>query len=320
MDPPASFAARAVAAADRLSPAERRVATYLRDNREEALMASAAALGARAGTSDATVVRTARTLGYAGLDDLRRALAEELRRDLTLPERLAHTLGAVGDSPDAALDATLRVHDASLERLRRDVSGAPFAAAVEHVATARRVVAFGIGPSSAMASYLAMQLSRIGLDAVALTETGLLLADGLRRLRPGDHVVAFAYGRPYRELDVLLAHAARCGAPTVLLTDTLAETLRDRVDLVLPVPRGRSDMVSMHAATLVLIEALLVGVAARRRDAAIASLEELNALRAALTGRDMDLPGARPGATGVRREARPGPRPSGRGRNSASRP
>jgi hypothetical protein len=46
----------------------------------------------------------------------------------------------------------------------------------------------------------------------------------------------------------------------------------------------------MHTATLALFEALLVGVAAQRPAATIASLKLLNELRAQLAGKPMDLP------------------------------
>src|SRR6266851_516748 len=119
-------------------------------------------------------------------------------------------------------------------------------------------------PSSAMAEYFVIQLARFGLDAVSLTRTGLLFADDLQKLREGDLVVILAYGRLYRELMVMLDTARRRGVGSILLTDTLVSVLRRKVDLVLPVARGRADMLSMHTATLGLIEALLVGVAMRR--------------------------------------------------------
>ena len=49
-------------------------------------------------------------------------------------------------------------------------------------------------------------------------------------------------------------------------------------------------MLSTHTATLGLIEALLVGVAARRPGETLASLEKLNEMRRKLTGKSMKLP------------------------------
>ena len=91
----------ALRAAD-MSPAERRVVRYFQGNREEVLISSAAALAAKAETSDATVVRATRALGFSGLDELRRALADELRTSLSPAERLSRTLDEVGDDLFAA--------------------------------------------------------------------------------------------------------------------------------------------------------------------------------------------------------------------------
>jgi hypothetical protein len=48
-------------------------------------------------------------------------------------------------------------------------------------------------------------------------------------------------------------------------------------------------MLSMHTATLGFIEALLVGVAAKRPDETLASLKALNEARQKLAGQPMNL-------------------------------
>ena len=113
------FAERIADSAAGLSPAARRVARYFLDNREEVLVASAAALAAKTETSDATVVRTAKALGFSGLDELRRALADEIRTAPSPADRLTRTLGEVGDSLSAALTLTLDIHMRALDALRR---------------------------------------------------------------------------------------------------------------------------------------------------------------------------------------------------------
>lgn len=100
----------------------------------------------------------------------------------------------------------------------------------------------------------------------------------------------FAYGRVYPELASMLDHAKTLGLSTILFSDTLGAKLRDQVTLSLSVPRGRTDMLSMHTTTLALIEALLVGVAMTRPTRTLASLKLLNELRANVAGKRMDLP------------------------------
>lgn len=295
MEPVVTFNDRLKACADQISPAEQRVSQFFLENREEVLIASASALARQAGTSDATVVRTAKALGFSGMEDLRRTLARELRENLSPASRVAHTLSEVGDDLASALDMTLDIHQKSLEGLRRDITPDHFQSAVQSITGARRVFIFGIGPSAAMADYFMVQLGRFGIDALSLTQTGLLLADDVQKFAKGDLLMIFAYNRVYQELNVLLDQADRLGLGKILFSDTLGVKLRTRVDLVLPVARGRADMLSMHTATLALIEALLVGVAMRRPKKTIASLESLNKIRTALAGKSMGLPTTKSG-------------------------
>jgi DNA-binding MurR/RpiR family transcriptional regulator len=169
---------------------------------------------------------------------------------------------------------------------------------VDAVAGAARVLVFGLGPSSAIADYLVIQLGRFGLIAEALSNTGPLFADDLRRVREGDLVIILAYGRVYAELAALLDEIARLGLRSFLITDSLADRLRRRVDFVLSVPRGRAEMLSMHTATLGFIEALLVGVATRRPAETLASLQALNEAREKLGGGAANLSIAQPLASG----------------------
>src|SRR5215472_4839649 len=117
-----SFDDRVAERLSQMSPAEQRVARFFHANREEVLIASAAALAAKTETSDATVVRTAKALGFSGLDELRQTLVDEIRAALSPADRLTRTLGEVGDSLSAAFTLTLDIHMHALEGLRRSIS------------------------------------------------------------------------------------------------------------------------------------------------------------------------------------------------------
>jgi DNA-binding MurR/RpiR family transcriptional regulator len=284
---------RVAANRERLSPAERDVARFFQGNREEVMVASAQALATRIGTSDATVVRATRALGYAGMEAMRRDLAAEMRASLAPASRVARTLGDTGCDPKSAFDMTIAIHERALDKLRRDIGPALFKATVDRLAAARRIVVFGIGPSAAIAAYFAFQLNRFGIAAASLSETGQSLADGLHRLQRGDLLVMLAYTRRTPELDALLDRADQLGLGKILLSDSLGVALAGRIDLSLPVERGRADRISMHTVTLGLIEALLVGVAARRPDKTMKSLMSLDSLRAKLAGCGRRRPRAR---------------------------
>src|ERR1700750_570118 len=134
-----------------LRPAERAVAQYLLDAGPEALVMSAAALAERLGTSDATGVRTAQSLGFAGLRELRRALASRGAPEPRLAERLQRTL--TDTSPDALLAAGIANLRAGLQTLDERIAPQRFERAVNVLASKDRVVWRGIGPSACLAAY-----------------------------------------------------------------------------------------------------------------------------------------------------------------------
>ena len=266
----------------RLSPAERRVARFFSDHKQEVLLGSAAKIASRTGTSDATVVRTAQSLGFDGLSALRQTLLADLTRMPTPGGRLQRTLEEAGDGPAAALSHVIDIHEQALAVLRRPDVAPHFTRAVEILGDARRRHVFGIGPSGALARYATLQFNRIGLPTNALAESGVGLADGLLSFAEGDAILMIAYAPLYREVSVLLEEAKRRSVPVVLVSDSLGPLVSDRVAEVLPVPRGKADHLAMHGGTMVLVEAAIVALASRRRDTAFDSLDRLNRLRSAI--------------------------------------
>jgi DNA-binding MurR/RpiR family transcriptional regulator len=281
-----TYAERVAERGDELAPAERRVAELLLDLGPEATLLSAAALAEQLGTSDATVVRTAKSLGYSGLAELRRALAA-YGDNPPLRERLRRTLEQTAD--DELFAAAIRNHLSALETLTRNVSSQAFQEAVAILAGCNRVVWRGVGPSAHLAAYGQLITQRIGKPSTALVHTGTSFADELLTLAPDDAIVVFAYGRLQSHVRVLLQHAETLAAPVVLITDALGRRLDAAVTTTLQCGRGTPGLFASHGTTLVVVEALVVALAATQRPESEASLTKLNELRAALVGRRIDV-------------------------------
>ncbi len=262
-----------------LSPAEQRVARFVAEQKEAVLLFSAAQIAARLGTSDATVVRTARSLGFDGLSKLREALLADLTGTSSQGSRLRRTLDEVGDDADVALRHVLSIHREATKILAAPEFQHRFSRAVDVLYAARRRHVFGIGPSGCLAEYATLQFNRIGQTTEVLSDSGIGLADKLTRFAEGDALLMIAYAPIYQEVAVTLDAAERSRIPVLLVSDSLGPFVHGRVAEVLPVPRGRADHLAMHGGTLVLIEAMIVALAARNRDAALASLEALSTLR-----------------------------------------
>ncbi len=264
---------------DRLSPAFLKVAGYIDHNRLTVLTSSALEIARAAGTSDATVVRTVQALGFSGLNELRRELAAGFGQRATPADNLKRTLEDAAAEVDGVIGTLLEVYAAGLEILRTDEFRDNLLKALQKLHGARRIVVFGIGPTAHIAAYFAARLRRKGRHQKVIDKTGTALADQLLDLAPGDAVVMLAYGALYKEADVTLSEARRLRLPVILLTDSPRNQLSGRAQVVLTVPRGRSERLALHGVTVFCLEMLLLGLAAGGADKALSTLADLERLR-----------------------------------------
>lgn len=275
---------RRIAGASRpLSPATLQVVRYVQDNPGVAVTCSAADLARRMGLSDATVIRAAQALGFEGLAELRRALATALE-GASPATRMERTLNEVGEDAGRAIDAALQAHHEALVALRSAAWRDKLVMAVGVLGSAQRTAVFGIGPSGMLARYVSILLARVGRPTLCLDATGIALADQLLDLRAGDALLLIAYGRAYKEVTATIDVARQKRLPMVLVTDSLESRLARHADVIVSVQRGRAEHVALHGATLVVLEALVLGLSATDRPRSLGALRQLNALREAVLG------------------------------------
>jgi DNA-binding MurR/RpiR family transcriptional regulator len=284
-----SFSGRAARYHNELGPAGQRVVRYIEQNPAAALASSAQELAAAASTSDATVIRTAQTLGYGGLADLKQALVATLDGKSTAADDMRRTLAGLDAGAIQALDMVLEAHQDALDTLRSPGFREQMGRVLPVLHMAERIVVFGIGPSSAIARYVVTVLARSGRNSKCLDSTGIMLADQMLDLRSGDAVLALAYGRAYREVTGLFREARRLRLPVVLVSESDDSPLAKSADVVVVIPRGKRQRVALHGGTLVGMEALALMLAAVDPEKAVATLDRLNVLRTAVSGQRHDV-------------------------------
>jgi DNA-binding MurR/RpiR family transcriptional regulator len=274
---------RVQARAESLTPALRRVAIFIDSHRLEVLTQPATQLAGSIGTSDATVIRAVKALGFDGLPELKRELAALIGRGRTAADNLSRTLAEPATGTDAAVDMVLGFHHETIEAMLTGDTRAQLGAAIELLKPAKSIGLFGIGPSALLVRYTALLLGRHGRRAVTLDSSGSLLADQLLTLRDASALLMLTYGRAYREAATTIAEAKRLKLPIIVISDSLDERLAKNVDLVVRVARGRPDRVALHGTTLICLEAIVFGLAASEGKSALATLERLNDLRRSIS-------------------------------------
>ncbi len=279
---PPTLQERVTARFESLTATERKVAAYLSDHPQQAAFSSAEQIAAATGTSDASVIRTAQSLGFDGLPGLKRTLQEHLGTLLTPAHMLHNTMSSFQNGPEGLLGTMLAERVDMLEEVRRALDPAEFRRAVEVIASSHEVLVWGIGGTASLVEYAVTRLNRLGYRARPASDTGFALVDRLLPLAADDVVLAIAHSRVRAELEVTLEHAADVGAKVVLVTDTLGEALKDMTDVIVSSPSGKPDMYGSQSMILIVLEALTLAVGAQDEARAMAAFDKRIELREAI--------------------------------------
>ncbi|MEQ3549354.1 MurR/RpiR family transcriptional regulator [Pseudonocardia nematodicida] len=254
------------------------VAAYCLRHPDTVSTSSAAELGAATGTSDATVVRTARALGYRGVKEMRRAAAALISSRSDPGAVMARRIEQVsaGSSP---FDRVVRDTVRGVESLGEFIAADEWEAAVDVLAAADRILVYGLPPVGFVAEHLALMLGRIGRSAVAGSATGVALADRLLSTGPVGAAVVFAPVRQFPEVTTVVRYLRDQQVPCVLVTEALDMPIAAEADHVLVTPRTSLDTAGESTLPLVVAQALLMSLAARDRAGSGAAMDRLHALR-----------------------------------------
>lgn len=259
-----------------LATAEQRVARFLTEEPAEGVRLPVKQLAARIGVSDATVVRTAQALGFAGLRELKLALAAEL----AAPLAAVHEAIGPGDDNPTILRKVLASDSQAVLDAAATVDPATFDRAVSMLAAAPRVDCLGVGSSLPICLDAAYRFVRIGLPAFCF---------------PDPHMQAVAAGQlPANAVALVVSHTGRttetlaaarsakgAGAFLVLLTSHAGTPLEALVDVALVCAARetiyRTEAMASRIAHLAVVDALTVALATRRFDEAYAAMEQADA-------------------------------------------
>jgi DNA-binding MurR/RpiR family transcriptional regulator len=261
----------------RLAGSLRKVAELILADPTAIAHCSAAELGRRTGTSQATVTRFCRAIGLDSYQHLLIELAKERGRsetsdwsnaeispDISPDDSLERVVSVVGHADLRAVQQTIERID--LEALER---------AAQAVARARRIDVYGVGGSGAVAQETETRLFRIGCAVRGWNEVHAA-ATSAALLTPADVAIGISHSGSTRETVEPLELAKERGATTVAITADPRSPLARAADVRLisssTETSFRTGSIGARHSVLVLIDCLYVRVAQLSYARASASL------------------------------------------------
>lgn len=207
---------------DTLRASERRVADFVLAHPDHVVSSSVTEVAEASGTSEATVMRFCRALGYRGFPEIKLVLARDLARHDggAEPERplvVTASVGAIAarvfESAVQALIDTMELQQASqLER------------AVDALASASRIIICGAGSVAAVAREAERKFQLIGLWALAYTDPQLQLI-AVSQVDPRDVVFGISHSGNARHVLRAMEIGAERGATTIGLANYVGSPL-----------------------------------------------------------------------------------------------
>lgn len=244
-----------------LPRAEKAVAQYMLDNFEQISDMTLVTLASETGTSEATVIRLCKNLGYSSFVQLRQAfaMASYTENSVFEAESVKHS-----DSMAVIFDKVTQNLVQSLSNTRVLLSD-NYDKALEAIINARSVLFCSIGDSQPLCELACIKFRRLGINCFAPKDVMLQYESAMRC---GHEDVLIALSNSGRSGNVIKTAklAKQHGATTICITQTGRSPLLKFTDISLftssvDLTIGRDSMCKRIVA-LVIIESLYLGIIA----------------------------------------------------------
>jgi DNA-binding MurR/RpiR family transcriptional regulator len=214
-----------------LTKAEKKVADYVKDNPEEAVMATVTDLAESAGVGETSVIRFCRKLGFRGYHEFKLSIAQDL---VNIPSFSTVKIEEEDDVMTIARKITKR-NEMMLQNTLDLINPDDLGQAVRRMVAANKIYIYGVGSSGITALDLHYRLMRIGINAEAHRDAHII-AMSASLVKRGDAVFGITTSGSTRDLVDPLRLAKANGADVICLTSHLRSPVTAHAGTVLLIP------------------------------------------------------------------------------------
>lgn len=257
----------------RLSKGQKLIAEFILKHYDKAAFMTAAKLGDSVNVSESTVVRFANELGYEGYPELQKALQELIKTKLTTVQRIELSNDFMGD--DSVITSVLKSDINNIRDSLEKIDSKTFDEIVDKILSAKKIYIIGLRSSTTLAEFLGFYLNLI-LDNVRVVSHGVSdIFEQLLRLDSDDLIIGMGFPRYSSRTIDALNYAKKNGATVIALTDSMLSPLTENADYTLLAQSNMASFVDSLVAPMSVINALIVAVGLREKDAISQSFEKL---------------------------------------------
>lgn len=243
------------------------LADFVSSSPDEVALGTVSSLASQAGVQPSTVVRFARTLGFAGFSDMQAVFRDRLRvRNVTYRDRV-NALHRVDGEPLEASVIFTGFYEAALESLhalQAHLMPERLEAAVTTLSQAQCIYLLGLRRSMPVIRYLSYLLAKLDIrHQIIGLETGME-EESFLHAGPGDAALVLSYtAYAPRTIELFNALETRL-VPVISMTDSAGSPVIPQSGLWLEVHEADFQGFRSNAASMVLVSTLAAAIAERR--------------------------------------------------------
>lgn len=258
-----------------LTKAEKKAADFMIHNQEKIIYCSISDVAESAKTSDATMVRICKKLGYEGFQDLKISLARQLiNKNETIHEELKSE-----DGTEQIIEKTFNGIIKTLTMTRDNLEIDPIKKAIDAIYNSSKLVIIGSGNSRAIAYDAQHKFMRIGLNVSAYSDSHLQMI-AVSSLKPGDVVLALSHSGSSRDIVEAMKVAKTRNVIMISLTSSGISPASKLADINLftysQETKYRLYALSSRLASLAIVDTLYLGMALLMGDKAFDKFDEID--------------------------------------------
>lgn len=241
-----------------LPRAEKSFAQALVENPEAITEMTLAEIARETNSSDASIIRFCKRLGYHGYTELKQAFMVVISEKETVYDETV-------SSSDTIKDIMKKVFQSNMQTLQNTMVMANdenYQEAVNALVTAKSIHFFGVGDAYAACQFAFMKFSRLGV--VSSAESDIMMQfTAANNLGPGDVALAVSYEGRSRNVVQAMSIAKKRGATTICITKMSKSPLLKYTDIPLYIAIsdlsvGR-DKVTRRVADQFILDVLYLG-------------------------------------------------------------
>ena len=207
---------------------EKRVADYVQNHMDEVVLLSLQGLAKKCETSDATVLRFCRSLGYLGFPDFKISLVPELLRS----GKKAYIDVGNNEDNESVKEILRRNFNQQMESTLNNCNDETLRMLALKISHASRILIIGLGGSAGVAHIFCDSLGSLGIFSTFLRDRSIIQSI-ITTFNQDDVIIGISHSGETQEIVSALKTATENGAVTVAITNFLPSPLADVSKIIL---------------------------------------------------------------------------------------